>query len=166
MKTTNLIITCLVLIFTGCSQTADEYLSSGKTKIQQGNHKEAIEDFTKALEIDPENADAYYHKGLVKYSLENYKEATEYLTKALEFDPYSGAYKLRGHARYFQEDYKGAVEDFTKAIVFEPEHEEAYYYRGLAKIELGKPESACSDLSKAAELGLDIADETISEYCR
>jgi hypothetical protein len=41
----------------------------------------------------------------------------------------------------------------------------AYYHRGLAKILSGQKDNGCLDLSKAGDLGLAEAYESIKEYC-
>ncbi len=62
-------------------------------------------------------------------------------------------------------DYQGAIKEFDKAIKLNPKLADAYYNRGLAKIELDQKDSGCLDLSKAGELGFDKAYEAIKEYC-
>ena len=70
-----------------------------------------------------------------------------------------------GVTKYDLKDYKGAIQDYTKAIELNPKLAEAYNNRGLTKITSGQKDSGCLDLSKAGELGLVEADETIKEYC-
>ena len=41
----------------------------------------------------------------------------------------------------------------------------AYHYRGIAKLESGQKESACSDFSKARDLKYSGASDFIREYC-
>jgi len=41
----------------------------------------------------------------------------------------------------------------------------AYFYRGLAKIELKNKQSGCADLSKSGELGFSDAYDVIQEKC-
>ena len=52
-----------------------------------GKYKEAIECFSRALEIDPENAEAWYNKGNTLYNMEKYKEAIECYDKVIKIDP-------------------------------------------------------------------------------
>jgi Tfp pilus assembly protein PilF len=60
----------------------------------------------------------------------------------------------------------GAIVDFTKAIELDPKYIDAYYFRGLYYIKIGEKNKGCLDLSKAGELGLGEAYETIKEYCQ
>jgi hypothetical protein len=63
-------------------------------------------------------------------------------------------------------DYIGAIQDYNKAIELNPNHADAYYNRGLAKIKLGQKDSGCLDPSKAGELGLSQAYDSIKQYCQ
>ena len=56
-------------------------------------HKEAIECYDKALEIEPKNADAWYSKGEYLYNIRKNKEAIECFNKVLELDSNYGSAK-------------------------------------------------------------------------
>jgi len=51
------------------AQTADTYFDSGKEKYDNKDYKGAIEDFNKAIELNPNDADAYYNRGDAKILL-------------------------------------------------------------------------------------------------
>ncbi len=74
-------------------------------------------------------------------------------------------YFKSGNTKYDLKDYKGAIQDYTKAIELNPKYADAYYNRGIAKIELGQKDNGCLDFSKAGELGHAEAYESIKEYC-
>ena len=46
-----------------------------------------------------------------------------------------------------------------------PKDADAYLNRGIDKLILGQKDSGCLDLSKAGELGIEGAYETIRELC-
>ena len=63
-----LIVLILFFSYTTCSQTAEEYFYKGNKKYNKGDINGAIEDFTKAIELDPDDADAYNSRGVLKYA--------------------------------------------------------------------------------------------------
>ena len=84
------------------SQTAEEYFYSAYEKGNQNDHYGAIADYTKAIEINPNNADAYTNRGVVKYDLKDSSGAIADHTKAIEINPnFADAYNNRGVAKYF-----------------------------------------------------------------
>ncbi len=62
-------------------------------------------------------------------------------------------------------DLIGAILDYNKSLEINPQYANAYFYRGMSKINVGQKENGCLDLSKAGELGYDNAYEKIKEYC-
>ena len=71
----------------------------------------------------------------------------------------------KGTAKYNLQDYSDAISDYNKAIEINPDHAEAYYNRGIAKINLGQKDSGCLDLSKAGKLGHSQDYEAIKDFC-
>ena len=59
----------------------------GRSHYMQSRYQEAIEDYDKALKIDPNYTDALYHKGRSLHKLGKYEEAIEWFDKALAIDP-------------------------------------------------------------------------------
>ncbi len=134
-----------------------------------GDYRGAMADFTKAIELVPNDAKAYRERGCMKADLGDHRGAIADFTKAIEFNPFdSKSYFNRGLEKAKIEDSQRAIADFTKAIELNPDDAEAYffyYYRGLTKLGLDLKESGCLDLSKAGELGYDKAYETIKKLC-
>ena len=158
----------LLISFSGYGQQS--YYNNGVTKQKLGDHKGAIADFTKAIEITDNDYMAYVNRGVSKDELGDYRGAISDYTKAIEVHPDYKAFENRGHSKgYLQPpDFKGAIPDFTRAIELSPNASEArysYYFRGYAKIMLKQRDSGCLDLKKAAELGDEQAYKKIKEYC-
>lgn len=66
MKTKIYLLVIFLLSINLYSQTAEEYFERGFVKAHLKKYEEAIEDFTKAIEINPNFAMAYYNRGGVK----------------------------------------------------------------------------------------------------
>ena len=98
------------------AESGDFYYERGITKAEKKDYKGSIEDFTKAIEINPVDFEAYYLRGLSKNYLKKYKLAIEDFTKAIEIDPNIGQfYFSRGFAKNILND-DSDCSDAKKAI--------------------------------------------------
>jgi tetratricopeptide (TPR) repeat protein len=75
------------------------------------------------------------------------------------------AIRWRGILKYNKKDFNGALNDLEKVINSNQKDGLAYYYRGKIKIQKNEMDSACLDLSKAGELGVEEAYELIKQTC-
>ena len=129
------------------------YFKSGLAKLNLHQYKDAIEDFSTAIQLNPKYVDAYYSRGLAKLNLHQYKDAIEDNSKAIQLNPeYVDAYLNRGNAKLNLQQYADAIEDYNRAIHLNPEHVHAYHNRGYAKSELHQDEDAIKDFSRAIYL--------------
>ena len=107
------------LITANANPLARQYFNQGVEKYQAGNYQGAIDDWSKAIEINPQNATSYYNRGYAKYKLQEYQGAILDYTKAIEINPqYANAYLNRGVARELVNDLYGACRDWRKAADF------------------------------------------------
>jgi len=92
------------------------YENRGIAKYNLEDYKGAIEDYTRAIKLNPNRAGTYYNRGIAKYNLGDYKEAIEDYTRAIELDPNERLfYSNRGNVKKRIGDMFGANEDFKKA---------------------------------------------------
>ena len=149
----------------------DRAVSKSKLKDYRG----AIQDFNIVIDNSADSRInlmiplSYHHRGVSKYMLKDYRGAIVDINKALELKAifYSAdPYLLRGSANEQLGKYKAAMEDYNTAIEKYPDSAEAYEIRGLLKINRGQLDSGCLDLSKAGELGLSTAYDSIQDYCQ
>jgi tetratricopeptide (TPR) repeat protein len=146
------------------------YENRGVAKFYLEDYPGAIADYTKALEIDPNDYSTHGRRGWAEYNIQDYSGAIDDFTKALEGPKYNIRYhNIRGRTKYQLRDYEGAIADFDKVIKSwtsgKTQKNNAYYWRGLSKIELGQKESGCLDLKKASKAGYIKADRAIGSYC-
>lgn len=147
-------------------QTAKEYYKSGENKFMSEDYKGAIEELTKAIDLNPYFTLAYKNRGVTKWYLKDFEGSISDLNKAIELKPdYADAYLNRGISKANPGDFKGAIEDYDKAIEIYPNDAYAYNNRGLAKYMIDDFSSACADWYKAKELGDKEVQKMINEYC-
>jgi Tfp pilus assembly protein PilF len=137
---------------------ADAYYNLGVSYVKLGIYTQAISDFDRAIEINPEYADAYKGRGVAYGNLGNYTQAISDFDRAIEINPdYAMAYYDRGVVYEILGNNRQAISDFDRAIEINPEYAEAYNGRGLAYGKLGNNRQAISDFDRAIEINPDYA---------
>ncbi len=137
---------------------AEDYFDSGLQKHNEENYSQSIEDYDKAIELNPEYVDAYNNRGNAYDDLGEYQQAIEDYDKAIELNPEDpDAYINRGLSYNSLGKYQQATEDYDKAIELNPEDPDAYYSRGLAYNSLGVYHAAIEDYGNAIELNPEYA---------
>lgn len=135
------------------SDSAAAYYKKGTEKFYSEDYKGAIEDYSKAIEFNPNYMAAYTNRGVSKGESGDYKGAIVDYDKVISLDPDDAfVYCYRGAAKSRLGDMKGAVADFDKAITIDPEQALAYLNRGTIKFVTGENEGALADYSKAIEI--------------
>ena len=133
--------------------TDKEWLEKGHSLMVSGNHKAAIDAFSKSIELNPENADAYYNRGFVYGDLGNQNQAVIDYSKAIELDPKNSmAYYNRGLAYRKLDNHQQAVIDFSKAIELNPKDSDAYVNRGSVYSDIGNHKQAIKDYDVALQI--------------
>ena len=97
----------------------------GNDLYEQKNYEEAIQVYTKALELDPQNKKynsiILVNRALCFQKLEKYKAALNDANQSLKLNPnYSRAYVKRAIVHLKLKNFKAAVEDFEKAKKIDP----------------------------------------------
>ena len=79
---------------------AEVYHSKGEQKFAAEQYKNAIVDFDKVIELNPEHVRSYYKRGNTKIKLKNYESAIDDYTHAIKINPkYIKAFNNRGLAK-------------------------------------------------------------------
>jgi tetratricopeptide (TPR) repeat protein len=138
------------------------YSAYGMGDALQGENlfEEAIDAYSKAVYLKPDNVDAYNARGITKYELGDKQGAIADFDKAIRFKPdFAIAFSNRGIAKYRLGDKQGAISDFTEAICLESDFANAFYGRGIVKYELGDKQSALNDFKKFIYLRPDLSND-------
>ena len=103
-------------------------------KVEMYEYKNAIENFEKAIEIEPDNYEPYYWLYYIKYIMregeEEYLKVIELTTEILNNNPNdANAFLYRGKAQKLHYNQFAAFKDFSKAIEINPNLVEAYKCR-------------------------------------
>jgi tetratricopeptide (TPR) repeat protein len=97
--------------------SAEEYFNIAFKASDNQNYQKAIQDYNKAIEINPNNGNIYYNKGAAHNNLKEYIKAISSYDKTIEINPNdSEAYNNRGFSYYLLNKYEKACKDFKIAI--------------------------------------------------
>ncbi|NTW32153.1 MAG: tetratricopeptide repeat protein [Bacteroidetes bacterium] len=126
------------------------YWLRGNLRNTEGNLEGALQDYNKAILLNPAFEDSYYNRGHVLDDLGDVKSAILDYNKSIILNPkLPDAYNNRGWAYYKSGDTKAAMLDYDKAISLNPGYAEAYNNRGWAHQGLGDVKAALHDYTKA-----------------
>jgi putative GTP pyrophosphokinase len=98
------------------------YKHRGMANFAQSKYQDAIDDFTRALDLDKSSYKAAYYRGVVQAVLKQYSGAVDDFTLSLEINPYQPFCLFRrGQAYYHIEDYPQALADCEASLALDPE---------------------------------------------
>lgn len=92
-------------------QNGSAYQLRGAAHARQEHRDEALQDFTRSIEIDPKNADSYYARG-----------HTRMMAGAMIKEPNDGSDMATIEARLRREDVPLVEQDFRKTLEIDPSH--------------------------------------------
>ncbi|MDB9425171.1 tetratricopeptide repeat protein, partial [Microcystis aeruginosa CS-564/01] len=129
------------------------YAIRGSNYSLQKKYELALDDFNKAMKLNPNYAMAYFGRGELYYYQKKYELALADFNKAIELDSnLASAYNNRGSIYYYQQKYELALADWNKAIELDSKLAMAYSNRGNIYNDQQKYELALADFNKAIEL--------------
>ena len=86
-----------------------------------GEYRLAIQEYDRAIELDPNYVDAYVFRGYSYERLGFELRAIEDFDKAIELDSnHAVAFNNRGHAYYLLDEFSRAIEDYNRATSLIP----------------------------------------------
>ena len=149
--------------------TAWDYNREGERCYSLKQYKEAVENYTQAIQLQSNTALFYNNRGCAYGGLGEYDKAISDYNKAIELDSFNSTdYHNRGYTYNNLKEYEKAISDYGKAIELSPNNATAYNNRGSIYIVLGRTDEAISDLNKAIELKPEVANpyKHLGDICK
>jgi tetratricopeptide (TPR) repeat protein len=119
-KAKSLFKKCLDLV-----PTLDNYFERAIFYNSIEKNKEAIQDFSKCIELDPTFGDAYYNRGLIQIRMKLYQEALADLTEALKYETDPDIHVDRALCYYYLNDTELAKNELKHAISLDSNNQRA-----------------------------------------
>ncbi len=135
------------------AETANDHLERGNAWYDLKSYDNAINEFTRAVELDPQMIKAYQMRGLIWMDKEDYDKAIADGGMAIAIDPRcKEAFALRGLAFFKKGEFDLTIADMSKVMEIDPTYALVYQGRGrvwVRKHEYGK---AIADYDEAIRL--------------
>ncbi|XP_031467476.1 small glutamine-rich tetratricopeptide repeat-containing protein beta [Phasianus colchicus] len=129
-------------------EKADHLKDEGNNHMKEENYGAAVDCYTRAIELDPNNAVYYCNRAAAQSKLSKYSEAIKDCERAIAIDPkYSKAYGRMGLALTSVNKYEEAITSYQKALDLDPENDS---YKSNLKI----AEQKLRDMSSPTGTGL------------
>jgi tetratricopeptide (TPR) repeat protein len=129
------------------------YRNRGEIYSRRAELEEALSNFNRALELDPNATWTYTFRGNVYRWMGEYQQAIKDFDSALELNPKNTeAYAYRGLAYSRQGNYQQALEDSNRALELNPKEGWSYVSRSMVSRRLGEYQRAIEDCNIAIQL--------------
>lgn len=157
VRSNSIICAFLILSSQACfahdEQKYQALMKTAKQHLKVMELEKAIDDYTAAIKVNPNNYLTYQLRSEVRRDLNLFPEGIEDLTRAIVLKPKdAGLYRDRGYLKFRNYNYKEAIADYTKAISLDPNDGGAYRYRGRNYACLKDYKNAAADYKKSLEL--------------
>lgn len=120
---------------------------------EKENYKKKIEDYEKALKLNPSDADIYNNIGWTYSKLEEHEKSLENYEKALKLNPNKAStYFGIGWAYSQLGNYKKSLENFEKALKLNPNDASTYHNIGWIYGKLEEYEKSLENYEEALKL--------------
>jgi len=137
-------------------QSAKQFLKAGDDFMEVKNYQDAILQYTKAIELDPDNYKGYVQRAEAYEKIKDYKLAAADYDRAVVFrDKDAELLFNAGNAYFLDKDYMKAIDRLSKAHEARSNYLDAYQVRSQAYLALGKYSDALEDCKKALRLKED-----------
>jgi tetratricopeptide (TPR) repeat protein len=133
-------------------------INRGFTRAKQGDLDGAIEEFSRAIELEPNLAAAWFDRGLARERKGEVERAIADYSRAIAIDGTNLAFRLRrGIVRGMAADFEGALDDTSWVIARDHRAAPAYVTRSCARRGKGDFQGAMNDASTAIALDRTLA---------
>lgn len=131
---------------------AEVWMARAEHLAQGAEHAAAVQDFSRALKIEPANIEALNGRAQAFLNAGEARKAIADCDVSLITQPSTTAFALRGDAWFSLKNYDQAIQDFEAGQKFDESVAEAYRQRAAVRKQNGEQELAQQDLKRASEI--------------
>ncbi len=138
------------------AQSAKQYFRAAEDFYKSANFNDAIDQYNKAIELDPDYEKAYVRRAMSYSKTGDHVSAASDFDRALVFNEKDAElFYYSGHEWYLQGKNNEAHAKLSKAISMKGNFLEAYQVRTVVNMELGRYDQALEDCQKCLRLKED-----------
>lgn len=139
-------------VTTKVSQAKDHYFR-GVAKTKNRQYKKAIQEYSRAIELDPNFIEAYLKRCEMRYKLGDNQGVLDDCYQIIQIkSSVPKAYYYQGRARFSLGYVQSAIDSYSEAIRQQPNYAQVYYHRGIAYRDIKDNFLALEDWQIAADL--------------
>ncbi len=134
-----LLMAALLFVLAACGQTEAKANNEANIAFEQGEYQQAISEYEKVSQEQPERPEPVYNAANARYKLEDYEQALEELQQALVYTDDDDGQDLYAKSRFnignvfFQaEEYEQAIEEYKEVLRQDPDDVDAKHNLELA----------------------------------
>ena len=130
------------------------YANRGNFYVKQDELDKALDDYNRAIEINPNSASGYVGRGVVYRERDELDKALDNYDRAIEIAPnHANAFNNRGNVYHKQGELELALDDYDRAIEIAPNHaDDAYFGRGNVYRDWNELDKALDNYDRAIEI--------------
>lgn len=125
----SLVLAVLLCSYSAFAQNPKQHLKAGKEFVEVGNYKDAIAQFSKAIDLLPSNADAYLLRANCYISIGDYAAALADANRANTFEDNTETRALIGQSQFLLGNYTEALENLNQSIKKKKSNQLAWQYK-------------------------------------
>lgn len=133
---------------------SNKYFEEGNIFYGRQDYRSAIDSYTKAINLNPQNAAAYVYRGSAFGSIKDYVDAEQDYRRALQLDSRNSNAQIGlALVYYYTQDYRSAISSLNAALQVNEQNGQAYYLRALCYRNMNRPLEAMRDYGYAKYFG-------------
>ena len=142
-----------------------KHLRAGHSLYRKKIYRKALQEFGKAIELDPDNYRAYFWRGRVHIKTNHLKEATSDFQKVIDLKPdYAEAYDNLGWIHLKLEEYDRSIDYLSRSLELKPKDGWTHYTRGRSYYKKNDLQKARKDMKVSCNLGYTNGCQAYKEY--
>lgn len=142
-----------------------KHLRTGHSLYRKKIYRKALQEFAKAIELDPDNYRAYFWRGRAYIKVNRLKEARVDFQMVIKLKPdNTEAYNNLGWLHMQRAEYDESIHYLSKSLELKPNDGWTYYTRGRCYYQKGDLQKALKDSKTSCSLGYKKGCQAYKEY--